>query len=514
MYIGMQHLKKLCYNTKHNLYSGTTHYGLIGWAMLETAPQPYNVHIVYITSWDKDLTNYVFPDGIHLILLAPEQISIEDFKNPLQDHANILLVASKNPNHFILSIQEFFEYKLATGLLAESLLEIMSFEGGIQEMVDHSFMILNNPILVFDASFNLIAANWDEIQKHKIADNIIKNKGFSNFEFSLANREHIHDRVKKSEHPFVIFHSELGFEQMLVSIDTARDLGHVVVCAVNRPFNPMDFNSLWILKRNIEQQLKKDEFIRNSKGFHYENFLKDLLDGKITTNKVFLDRIQYVGLKFSEAIRCIVIELAHTPSAINPYHIRSLFENNFPNSKVLIYNGQIIILLDIPKSQLFLKTVEHKVHSICSSNDLFAGMSNCFWDIWEFPKFYNQALRAIEIGIGTTNEPGAFLYETYYLDHMKNTFLQKESAHVFCHPRMATLFSYDKKNHSELAYTLYMYLLYERNMKATANAMHMHRSSLTYRFKKIANLIGDNFEDAAERQYLILSYELNTPDKV
>ena len=73
-------------------------------------------------------------------------------------------------------------------------------------------------------------------------------------------------------------HKELGFDQMIVAIDTIRDLGHIVVDAVNRPFNSMDKNSLWVLKENIDQQMKKDEFIRNSKGFAYENFLKDLLD--------------------------------------------------------------------------------------------------------------------------------------------------------------------------------------------------------------------------------------------
>ena len=62
---------------------------------------------------------------------------------------------------------------------------------------------------------------------------------------------------------------------------------------------------------------------------------------------------------------------------------------------------------------------------------------------------------------------------------------------------------------SQLAYTLYMYLLHERNLAATSEAMDMHRSSLVYRFRKINALIGENFEDCRERMYLILSYEMN-----
>lgn len=511
MYIGMHHLEELCSDKKYKLQRCNHRYGLIGWAMLETAPTPYNLHVAYVTSWDTDLSQYTFPDGIHLVLLAPENANLEQFVSPPVEQANILIVACKDTNEFILSIQEFFEYKLATGLLAESLLEIMSFEGGVQGMVDHTMMILGNPIFVFDSSFNLIAANWDEAEKHGIATNIIENKGFSESEFSLANRDRIHERVRKSERPFVIYQPDLGFEQMLVAIDTNRDLGHVVVCAVNRPFNSMDYNSLWILKRNIDQQMKKDEFIRNSKGFHYENFLKDLLDGKIATGKNFLNRMQYVGVEFSGTMSCIVIEMARTSSAINPYRIRNLFENRFPNTKTLIYNGQIIVLLSIAKG--YEPTAEEKNDAlrICIENGLYAGMSNWFEDIIHFSEYYKQALRAIELGIAATNHPNLFLYENYYLDHMKNIFLQKESADTFCHPKMRILLDYDLDNNSQLAYTLYMYLFHERNMGATATAMHMHRSSLTYRFKKIFSLIGDDFEDAKERHYMIMSYEMNKP---
>ena len=54
-----------------------------------------------------------------------------------------------------------------------------------------------------------------------------------------------------------------------------------------------------------------------------------------------------------------------------------------------------------------------------------------------------------------------------------------------------------------------MYLIHERNLAATSEAMKMHRSSLIYRFKKINALLKDDFEDYSERMYLILSYEMN-----
>ncbi len=186
-----------------------------------------------------------------------------------------------------------------------------------------------------------------------------------------------------------------------------------------------------------------------------------------------------------------------------------MFESNFSDCKTLIYNGQIVILLSAKTAWQLTAGQIQNARSICTENGLFAGLSNCFSDIIRFAEYYRQSLRAIELGIASTDQPTLFLYEDYYLDHMKNIFLQKESADTFCHPKMKFLLDYDKVHHSQLAYTLYMYLFYERNIGTTAKMMNMHRSSLTYRFKKIYSLIGEDFEDAKERLYLILSYELN-----
>ena len=285
-----------------------------------------------------------------------------------------------------------------------------------------------------------------------------------------------------------------------------------MVDAVNRPFNEMDKKSLWVLKKYIDQQMKKDEFIRNAKGFHYESFLKDLLDEKIATDKMFLDRMQYVGVEFTGNMYCVVIEIARSSSTINPYRIRNQFEGRFSNCKTLIYNGQIVVILNTPDNTMLSKEQIQTAMDICVGNGLYAGMSNCFQDILQLSQYYKQALRSIELGIASINRPTLFLYETYFLEHMKNIFMQKESAKIFCHPTMKILLDYDKEHHSEMAYTFYMYLLHERNLGATATAMNMHRSSLNYRFKKITTLIGDTFDDAKERQYLMLSYELNKPE--
>ena len=96
------------------------------------------------------------------------------------------------------------------------------------------------------------------------------------------------------------------------------------------------------------------------------------------------------------------------------------------------------------------------------------------------------------------------------MQHVIDSFAGKPGSDVFCSPKLRTLLEYDRKNGTELAYSLYMYLVCERNSIAASNLMFIHRNTLIYRLKKIDALISIDYEKYEERQYLILSYEMVT----
>ena len=129
----------------------------------------------------------------------------------------------------------------------------------------------------------------------------------------------------------------------------------------------------------------------------------------------------------------------------------------------------------------------------------------------EVRSYYNQALRALEAARAVHDVPGCYRYEDYYLVHLKNLFLQREPLEVFLCPTLKCLSAHDNKHNTELAYTLYMYYMNDRNLVQTARAMNMHRSSLNYRFEKITELLGALPESPIERHYYILSYQFQNP---
>lgn len=510
MYIGLKSIQSLFSDYSTLLTHSDGIHCLTGWTKLLTAPSPHTDHLLYTCEYKDNMDFSIFTDAIHVLCIVEKGLNLATVSQRFPDTLSLLLIECQTPEKIYTELQHFFNVQCGVGMYGATLLEFLAFDDGLQAAVEYSYKIFQNPVFVFDSSYNLIAATWEAIKALNIQDRVVINRRFSDEDFKMANRQNnIHSKVQKSEIPIKAYNQELGYEQLYCAINTRKNLGHIVISAINKPFEPIDSELLLILKKYMDEQLKKDAFIRTYRGFNYECFLKDLLDKKIATDWSNVPRMQHIDNEFSGNMYCLVVETARSSSTINEIHIRNIVESRFPNTKTIIYDGQIIAILSITTNQLIPKEYLSEAQKICVENALYAGLSNCFQDIMKFKEYYTQALRAIELGISERNEPALFWYKDYYLEHVKNIFTQKESSETFCHPKMKFLMDYDKKHRSELAYTLYMYLIHERNLAATADAMEMHRTSLVYRFKKINALLDDDFDDYSERMYMILSYEMN-----
>ena len=508
MFIGLDHIRELFHEQESCCHIGNTDYCMTAFETLDDAVRPYSVHVLYIANNLEALKQIIPIAYMNLLILnsASEDLSayVEHFPAPV----NYLEIQADDISSVRLALRDYFNMWCATGLMSESLLDILFYENGIQTMVDQFTRGFNNPLLVFDAGYHLIAANWEMLEKTPDGKRIIENMGFTDNEFRMVNRHGIHDRVKHSEVPIRAYNADIGCDQLLCEIDTRKEMGHIVLNAVYRPFNDVDIRLLTMLKEAICQQLKKEEFVRNSEGFPYEYFLKDMLDSKIATSAQFMNRFSYINAEFSDSMHCLVVETARTSNIISVYALRSRIEGLFANTRSIIYNGEVIAILCLKDGRQLTEKDLEKIQKFCIEQNIYAGLSNNFHSLVQFPEYYRQALRSLELGIEKSHGPCAFIYKDYYMNHLLNIFLQKEVSTTYCHPKLLMLIEYDKTHDSRFAESLYTYLIHERNLSEAANAMFIHRNTLLYRLKRIEALVRIDYDSIQERQYIIVSYQM------
>lgn len=521
MYIGLSNIQSVFSDYETKLYEKRPAYCICSFCRLEntdTSCQPYTL---YLTDRPEQLADLPPVSDLHILLCTFDsekvlsQSDSTDFFKKISDpeHTNFPVHLLHVKGCTLLKAESLlcdaFNAWCGQGLLSESLLSLLFSERGIQSLVDEAYGVFYNPVMVFDAGYKLIAANWKEAAVSSFGKKIIENGGFSDEEFRLINQEgNIHQKVIHSPLPVAVHHPELGFDQIICTINPEKYTGHIVLSALNHPFGKDDMHFLILLQKAIDQQMKKDEFIRNNRGFHYEYFIRDLLDKKLAVAPHNADNLHYVEKEFHGLLYCIAVETARSSGTLNTRHVRSEFERYFPTAKTLLYNGEIIVLLQKDDRKELTAREQKTLQDICTDHGIFAGLSNCFKNIFELHDFYKQALHAIELGTEACNRPGLFIYRNYCSEHLTNIFLQKESPEIFCHPKLRILIDYDQQHGTHLAESLYAYLLYERNYTLSAEAIFIHRNTMIYRIRKIREMTGIDFDDVQERQYLLLSCEV------
>lgn len=456
--------------------------------------------ILYVVKDVETLHTLTNISGIHILICAEKVTSVDP-----EAHV-IILTSPCQPDEVFHEVEQILLHEIRLSYCAVRFLEILSDEGGLQNLVDEAYQILKNPIYIFDAGLKLTAASWDA-PGDKHSERILSDKCLSEEDLNYINFERIHEKVRKSAVPVLVKNKYYGPERLVTMINkSGKDVGFIVVVAQEHPFEDITFEIVALLRDAVAQHLKKDSFVRNTKGFNYEYFIADMLDKKIPPGKQFRNRISYIDFVFLDAIYVLVVETGRSSGAVHINHICSKLETIISGSRTIIYNGQIVVIITRKHNKLLSEDEISSLGRFCIENGLFGGLSNSFKNIINLPEFYQQAMRAIELGVCKRNEPDLFVYKPYYMDHMVNTFIQRESAKTFCHPAMDYLMEYDQKNGTELAYTLYHYFLNERNLSDTSNEMHVHRNTLIYRIKKIKTFIDIDFDDCHTRQYIILSY--------
>lgn len=78
----------------------------------------------------------------------------------------------------------------------------------------------------------------------------------------------------------------------------------------------------------------------------------------------------------------------------------------------------------------------------------------------------------------------------------------------FCQEQLGALLAYDEEHGTELIPTLRAFFDACGNISRTAERMHLHRNSLIYRLRRIAEVAGVNLDDAEDRFNLQLALKL------
>lgn len=178
-------------------------------------------------------------------------------------------------------------------------------------------------------------------------------------------------------------------------------------------------------------------------------------------------------------------------------------KESYIDSFITTYNNSIIFLVNLNKKRIDILLEELKPWLIrCNS---YCGVSYPFKALYLLRDSYYNSNIAIQYG---KKESGYINYcENHALDLILNIIKNNLNTDI-AHPSLYILRDYDEKNNSELYKTLREYLINERNHNNTSHKLSIHRNTLSYRLKRINDLINVDLNNPDIRIHLLISYNL------
>lgn len=177
----------------------------------------------------------------------------------------------------------------------------------------------------------------------------------------------------------------------------------------------------------------------------------------------------------------------------------------FPGSYILFDGHEQCVVLNLSRQSTTLPRIRHTLAPLCRDYCLYAGISSPVPGISEVHIAFHQAQVALSQAFRLRSDRWIIPFSDCALDYIfSNLKTPLESRHIAA-PELQLLMEHDRQLGTQYFETLREYLLRERDIPRTSEALIIHRSTLQYRLKKIQALTELDLDDPWQRLYLLLS---------
>ena len=377
-------------------------------------------------------------------------------------------------------IQRIFDYyeKWDTRLY-----ELANQEGSIQEMLDESFRVFHNPIIVHTADYFVIGYS-------SIIDTRPELSGLVDpdaiFERNQENRDGRRPaRPDKEERSFLLSGFITGMRSLCVNIfEHERYAYRVLMVESSSRFDACDGALLEHLAEYINLALSKQMVLQARYGLPAG---PDFLGYTVRTGTgpgasgAVVFRVRLAGLPpvFLHHLKVAALDLEN----MTVRFVCSHMENMLPQSCAFQYQNHIVIFVNLTRFGGDAEDVKDKIIYFLRDSFLKAGFSNEFTGFAHIRDYYRQAAAALEVG--GRREPYKWIhrFEEVALDYMLEHGRGEFPGELVCSRRILELKDFDAQHHTDYYHTLKCYVQHQLNAVQTAKQLFIHRSTFLYRMK-------------------------------
>ena len=381
---------------------------------------------------------------------------------------------------------------------------------GLQYIIEIAYELLGNPVVLVDSSYKLLACSRN-IEVDDPLWNELVTQGYCSYNFiSIFKSDKLIEKTAKSKAPIIIDWSVAEkIRRICAKITIGKKvIGHFAILEYNKPFKESDIELAALICDVISSEMQKYSHFRNLKGATYENFIIDILDGKIT-NPEALERLKHLDWEMKDKLYLLLINMdRYDPThSLIPY-MRDSLEKMIDGARAVAYNNYIVVIIGCSKESHVNKENLQSLIEFLRKNKMRAALSQCFNNITELQKYYKQSASCMKAGYKVNKNDVLYIYDDYAIHLMINICSKHQDITDFCHPALIKLMEYDRAYKTNYIESLHAYIIHARNLISAADSLFIHRNTMSYRIAKIQEIAEINFNNDNLLMHLYVSYKI------
>lgn len=392
--------------------------------------------------------------------------------------------------------------------------QIERFGGkGMRHILNSAYRILGNPIVLYDTSYNLLAYTEGIVTDDRLWNELTTLGTFSHETVNFFNSEDFNLAFAESEVVALMQSDKLKYERMngkLFDKDGVQ-LGNICVVACGSPFEEGDAELIEVLCEILSTELQNSEFYQKIERIYQESLLDDLLEGNIKDSDMVKSEIAKVRSELKPNLYLAVVDITqfdHTNILLA--YFRDLFRKLQPEYKYYIHLNNIVIIISTDYGILCVKRDLDKLNEFFEKNNICAGVSRRFCDLYELKESFRQAISAMNYGLKSRRRQQVFNYDNFSAER----FLQNTADDVreICSRTVFLIQDYDQINNASLLDKLYFYLLYGMDLPMASAGLGITPEELSNGLEKLEKFYFVDWKDGNMLLNLFLSIKLLDQD--
>lgn len=268
---------------------------------------------------------------------------------------------------------------------------------GIQYLLDEGHKILGNPINTFDTDYNLIAYA-DASVDDRFWIELTTTGTFCKESQLFFMKECFTDDVANADKLALMKSDKLKYDRILGHIFNGHGLkvGNVLMLECDEAFTQDTVAAFDMLTALLTKEISKDAFYIAYGQAWQSAMIKKLIDGDFEEKALYSPHLQTLYFGFKEQLYLAVVDIGKASEAHGGQeYFVDLFRQKRNDFKYAIYGNDIIMIISTDYKAFNAKRELQGLAEYFEQENLYAGISSCFANLFELRKQYREAVEAL-----------------------------------------------------------------------------------------------------------------------